>query len=435
MRNLFFKLNGGRFLVELISLHGTQIANIVIPLLMVPILGKSLGAKAYGSYLVIQSLIIIASLIIEYGFTFSGTRLISKHIDDQVVQIQIVSKIIGAKVLLSILVVSLAVILAISQWQKFSLYEITIISIGALSLGWYPIWYFQGKGNLAKFATFDVIIKGLSVILTLVLVRDPVDLNIALLLSAAASFTSALFGNIKILSEIGKIKINFNDSIKMMIDEKDMAIYRILSSSIGNTSSLILSTFSNTATVAVYSGAEKLASGSRFFIMPFNQVFFTRVSRYGKNNIAKARKEFQTSLALLMLISFLIMTIGWIFAPFLVEAFLGKEFSSTAEILRYLIMITPIFVLGNTLSMQWMVPLGFDRQYNTIIATGAIISLALMILVVPKFGLLGMVIITGSVELLISIMMIIYLLKINLNPFSQNRNFQSETIVNQQEQQ
>ena len=253
MRNLFSKLNGGKFLVELISLHGTQIANIIIPLIMLPILGKSLGAKAYGSYIVIQSLIIIASLVIEYGFNFSGTRLISKHFDNRVVQTQVVSKIVGAKVLLSILIVFLATILSTLQWQKFSLYEITIISIGALSLGWYPIWYFQGKGNLAKFATFDIIIKSLSVILTFVLVKGPNDLHIALLLSVAASFTSALFGNIKILSEIGKVKVDFSDSIKMMIEEKDMAIYRILSSSIGNTSSLILSAFSNTATVAVYS--------------------------------------------------------------------------------------------------------------------------------------------------------------------------------------
>ncbi len=435
MRNLFSKLNGGKFLVELISLHGTQIANIIIPLIMLPILGKSLGAKAYGSYIVIQSLIIIASLVIEYGFNFSGTRLISKHFDNRVVQTQVVSKIVGAKVLLSILIVFLAAILSTLQWQKFSLYEITIISIGALSLGWYPIWYFQGKGNLAKFATFDVIIKSLSVILTFVLVKGPNDLHIALLLSVAASFTSALFGNIKILSEIGKVKVDFSDSIKMMIEEKDMAIYRILSSSIGNTSSLILSAFSNTATVAVYSGAEKLASGSRFFIMPFNQVFFTRVSRYGKDNILKARREFLFSLALLMLISFLIMTIGWIFTPFLVEIFLGSEFSNTIEILRYLILITPIFVLGNTLSMQWMVPLGFDRQYNTIIATGAIISIALMIFIIPRFGPLGMVIITGSVELLICVMMMIYLLKLDLNPFSRNQNFQPETMAPQQEQQ
>ena len=408
-----------KFLSEFLALYGVQVANIIIPLVMLPILGRSLGPKAYGSYVIMQSIILLLSLVVEFGFAFSGTRLVAKSDND--LYLSIVSDIFGAKIILSIFTVILSIIIfLISQGfnSSVSLYELVIIDIGALAIGWMPTWYFQGRGILSQFASIDVCVKLLSIIALFFLVKDAQGLHIALIISVASSILICAYGNFRMLRQIGNIKIGINRSFALLVSEKDMAIYRFLSSSIGNINAIILGNFTSVANVANFAGAEKLAAGSRFFIAPFNQIFFARVARYGKSDMIRARKEFLYSFWLLMILALFTLMVGWALAPKIIGVFLGKGFSEAIEILRYLLLITPLYVFGNTLSMQWMVPFGMDKTYNYIIGSSAIINIILLTLIVPKFETTGIVIVVGIVESLICISMLIYLHKVHMNPFS-----------------
>ncbi|MCD0160630.1 oligosaccharide flippase family protein [Deinococcus sp. 6YEL10] len=412
------KIRNSKFAIELLSLHGVQIGNIIIPLVMLPILGRSLGLESYGRYVIIYSIIVITSLIIEYGMSFSATRMIAQSIDSPEQRNSIVSKFIGAKILLSIFFISVFIIFASLKNEFFNAYEVLIIISGTISLGWAPNWYFQGKGNLAQFAIFDVMIKCLSVVMMFMLIDKPEDLHLALLITIVSSLISCIYGNIKIFKDVGRIYLSFSKSISIIIQEKDMAIYRILSSSIGNTNAIFLGTFAGATVAATYSSAERLATGSRFFITPFNQIFFARISRYSKSNIMQAKREFVLSLSILLSLSGLLIIVGWFAAPSIISIFLGKEFADSVDILRYLLLLTPLYVVGNTLSMQWMVPLGMDRQYNIIVASSAVISVILMSIVIPIHGAGGVVFVVGFVEFLICLMMMIYLTKFQKSPFS-----------------
>lgn len=411
-------LKNRRFLTEFAALYGVQIANIVLPLLTLPILGHSLGVKAYGSYVIIQSIITLISLVIEFGFNFSATRMIAKS--DEARYSHIVSDILGAKVILSILILILMPILFLLSGgfgQDIGPSGLIIIVAGALSAGWMPIWYFQGRESLSQFAVVDVGVKVCSIALLFFLVNDSNDIYLALIITASASIVSCLYGHARMFRQVGHVKLDFKRSFDTLIKEKDMAIYRALSSSIGSINSILLGAFTTTSIVANYAGADKLAGGSRFFITPFNQIFFTRVSRYGKSDLDRARKEFLYSFWLLLIISILIIGVGWMLAPKIISIFLGKGFSDAVLILRWLLLITPLYILGNTLSMQWMVPLGMDRVYNLIIGGGALVNISLMLFIVPRYGAMGIVAVVGLIELLICLTMLIYLTLLRKNPF------------------
>lgn len=417
------------FANEIFALYGIQIANIIIPLLTLPILGRYLGTKDYGLYVIIQSIIVIVSLVVEFGFAFSATRMVAEASTDRTALSSIVAGVNGAKLILSLLLIGAAFIayLILKNQEGFlGLKVLVIIYIGALSIGWMPFWYFQGQQKLSKLATFDVCVKIFFTTLLFFAMKEKPDIYIALYLMIASNVTTCTYGLIVMRREVAKVPLSFERSTSMLVRGRDMAIYRLLSTSIGSINSILLGTFTNTTIVANYAGAEKLAAGSRFYITPFNQLFLARVSSYGRKNLAQAKREFLFSFWLLIACSIVILAVGWALAPRIIAFFLGDAFTDAITILRILLLFSPLYVLGNTLSTQWMIPLGMDKAYNLIIAFSALSNILLMVLLVPKFGLTGLMSAVGLTELLICISMLIYLSKSKMNPFLRLVNVSSK---------
>ncbi|MFC3862721.1 oligosaccharide flippase family protein [Deinococcus antarcticus] len=399
---------------DIIILNGVEIFSMVLPLLLLPILARSLGAAEYGKYVLVQAAATLSSLIIEYGFNLSGTRLLIKSESQSEIQ-KIASDIFGAKLMLSIVLLMITVIFHLFGLAPSLDHFLTIILLTSLASGWLPMWYFQGTSRLPKYGVIDMSFRFLTVVAMFIFVRHPKDLYLALYINAFGILISSLVNNLIVLKEVGSMKLNVRNSLSALLAARGMAIYRAISYSSGSINTLILGALTSTHAVASYAGADKLATGARFFITPFNQVFFGRVTA-NRNSLKAAAREFKISLIVLLLTSLPIIAFGSLISQDIVRIFLGNDFGGTERLLKYFLMTTPLYVISATLGLQWMIPMGHDRVYNTLLISSNIIGISTMHVFIQKMGLSGVVASLATGQILFIVSAFIYLAYKKINP-------------------
>ena len=62
---------------NMVSLGVLQVANYLIPFLVLPIISRILGASLFGSVSYAQNIVTYLTLLINFGFEYSATRQIS----------------------------------------------------------------------------------------------------------------------------------------------------------------------------------------------------------------------------------------------------------------------------------------------------------------------------------------------------------------------
>ena len=68
---------------NMVSLGVLQIANYLIPFLVLPIISRILGATLFGSVSYAQNIVTYLTLLVNFGFEYSATRQISVSRDDK----------------------------------------------------------------------------------------------------------------------------------------------------------------------------------------------------------------------------------------------------------------------------------------------------------------------------------------------------------------
>jgi len=77
-------------------------------------------------------------------------------------------------------------------------------------------------------------------------------------------------------------------------------------------------------------------------------------------------------------------------APLLVHLVLGRNFEAAVPVLRILALLAPLISLSNVFGIQWMLPLGMDRAFNTIILLAGVINVILAVILAPVYSDIGM---------------------------------------------
>ena len=68
---------------NMVSLGVLQVANYLIPFLVLPVISRILGASLFGSVSYAQNIVTYLTLLINFGFEYSATRQISIARDDK----------------------------------------------------------------------------------------------------------------------------------------------------------------------------------------------------------------------------------------------------------------------------------------------------------------------------------------------------------------
>ena len=75
--------NNNKLIENIASLGLIQVANFLIPLLIIPYIARALGVEAIGKVGYAQTIISYLTIIVNYGFEYSATQDIAIHKNDK----------------------------------------------------------------------------------------------------------------------------------------------------------------------------------------------------------------------------------------------------------------------------------------------------------------------------------------------------------------
>jgi PST family polysaccharide transporter len=384
-------IRGGLFR-NILSLYGVQAAHQILQLLTIPFLARMLGPSEWGRLAVAQSVALFVQLIVNYGFPFAATRDVARHRDDGERMAEIISDVMAAQVILSV-VVSAGAVFVCRLWIPI-LFDhpllLGVAIVAGLLGGVMPMWYFQGQERMGRMASLDIAGKMITVLGLFVFVRDSEDgWKMLAMQILSASIVLATAGREILRSHrirwpsFHRVKNTFQKGF-------DMFVFTSASSTLSIGNVLLLGLFAPPHIVGYYAGAEKSARAFVGFLWPLNQALYPRINHLCHTDLPAAARLVLRSLAI-MGGAGLLMGLGCFFlAPLVVTIVLGPGFEPAIPAMRlisFMVMIVPINIV---LGLQWTVSIGLERPYSRSILVAIVLNVVLASLLVPQFGHLGM---------------------------------------------
>lgn len=375
------------------SLFFIHIANFILPLVVVPYLARLLMPAGWGAVLFAQSFAAWLTILVEYGFLFTATRDVARSMDDKPALDSIVNAVNGAKMLLIVgtTIVTCAAFLWVPQFAENPGY-LAFAWLIAVFQGLSPLWYFQGQNRMRGIALLTVALRTASTLLTFFLVRSVNDGWIVLALQAASTALTTVIAMGWMYREV-PFRVPAWRAVRHALNTGKYLFVVSLSAGIyGLAGTFILGLLAPPLQVGLYGGAERI---HRMFVNLFailSQALYPYMSHSVFTDPRRSTRLIRYLFGLSATMGFALSIMTIVAAPFLVRVFLGPDFAPAVLVLQIMAVQLTVTGLSRILGVQWMLPLGMDRQFNAIVLSAGLLNLGLISLLVPSFSAVGMAI-------------------------------------------
>ena len=380
-----------------------NLLTLLLPLLTTPYLSRVLGVENIGIYGFTNSIVTYFVLFGCLGTTLYGQREIAYVQDDKEKQSKVFYEIFFVKL--------------ISMFISILLYGFSFCLDGTLSL-YYQIlliylvanvfdisWYLQGIEEFDKTVIRNLIVKVLSIILIFVLVKKPDDLWIYFTIFAV----SELLGNItmwiyvpKYLNKPNFKKINLKKHLKpilmLFIPQIAIKVYTVLDKTMIGVIS------GNMNDVGFYEQGQNIVRALIVIITAYGTVMASRIAYTYKNSDKKETiKYLKSSFRFSWLLGIPLMLGTIAVADKLVPWFFGDGYDPVSNIIKFTSPLIIAIGLNNVLGMQYLVPIGRQKDFTTAVVIGALSNFVLNNILIRLFGTIGAVIASVLAETIILI--------------------------------
>ena len=380
-----------------------NLLTLLLPLLTTPYLSRVLRVENIGIYGFTNSIVTYFVLFGCLGTTLYGQREIAYVQDDKEKQSKVFYEIFFVKL--------------ISMFISILLYGFSFCLDGTLSL-YYQIlliylvanvfdisWYLQGIEEFDKTVIRNLIVKVLSIILIFVLVKKPDDLWIYFTIFAG----SELLGNItmwiyvpKYLNKPNFKKLNLKKHLKpilmLFIPQIAIKVYTVLDKTMIGVIS------GNMNDVGFYEQGQNIVRALIVIITAYGTVMASRIAYTYKNSDKKETiKYLKSSFRFSWLLGIPLMLGTIAVADKLVPWFFGDGYDPVSNIIKFTSPLIIAIGLNNVLGMQYLVPIGRQKDFTTAVVIGALSNFVLNNILIRLFGTIGAVIASVLAETIILI--------------------------------
>lgn len=401
-------LSSATIVRNLLWLSAVQAANLVAPMVVLPLLLRRLGVVHFGQYVVGQSLVGLCVMIVDWGFNITATQNVAAVRDDRSGVTRIFSEVLSAKCLLAILVSSgLCVALAVSP--PLRTYRPIILAYMPWILGsvLFPQWLFQGLERMGLLLACVVTGRVLVIPLTFALVHDASDTWIAALLNAGASVVMGLTALFLIATQrvVGWRTPSIRQMVAALSAGWHVFVGTFATSLYSTMNNLLLAGLSPPAQVGLFAVGEKIKTLFQAPITPWNSAVFPRVTRAMAQDPVAGLRLVMRILALTVA-GTLCLSLALAFgARPLVELVGGPGYGAAVPVLRTLSCLPLVVGINTMLGLQLMLPLGMKRAFSRVLIAGGVLNAALLALLAPGHGAEGAAIAVVTTEIVVTLVM------------------------------
>lgn len=370
-----------------------QMANFLIPFLVLPVIVRIIGPAHFGQLNFLAAVVTYFILLINYGFDYTATRLVAGNKGDQAIVNDIFSRVFFARMwLFAISVVVFAVLFTMMGKLK----QIPVVSVltflTCLANVFMPNWLFQGMEQLQKAAIWNVATKLVFNVAMLLLIHLPQDYWLYALFTTASQVVAGVLLFIYACRRF-HIRIYFvplKKVLQLLYQDKAVFISTLMINLYTTSNIVLLGLLKPENEVGIFTAASRLVVVVQtIMLMPLSQTLFPHVGKAFAANAEDGLEEVRKLFPLVFAFAFCTTVGVFVTAPLVIHILFGAKFAASVYVLQ-IMAFTPLLVsVSNLLGTQVLLNLKQDNKFLSITIVGSFICIALNLLLTPKMSYYG----------------------------------------------
>jgi PST family polysaccharide transporter len=374
----------------------SQALNFGIPILLIPFLIGNLGVDIYGYFVYIQTVLQFPAIIVEFGYSLSAVRVISRRKNNLALRSQAFWAFwIIQWCLLFICASCLMFFLWLinvddSSWLYYAIgYLVVVGQVMA------PIWLFQGMELAHKVVIGQAAVKLILLPFFFFAIKNSIAsyLVCALVYFAIASLGGGVY-ILWMLFKLRLIKWNlpsyryllriFRQSALIFYSKCFIFIY-------SNVPGILLAKVGGYTDLVIFNLADKLRIVMQLVMNPLNSAVAPRVSYLFKTKNDEVLLLFKKLIVSMVFVNVSAWVLFYLLSPLYVSIFGAGavDFERTLHVVRLMIAIPLVVMFSAIVGVNIMIPLGMHKEFLYSTAIAAAVSLCLSYPLQSGFGAKG----------------------------------------------
>lgn len=377
---------------SVVRTYGFFLLRTLIPLALLPALSHALGAEGFGIALSMQSLGLIGSLVVQYGFHVSASREIGLATEQEQIK-RISSKVFGAQAVTCLVAAVLVAIGgAFTGIFEGSIWPIASAVLFTLGTGLSPAWYFRGTGRAATGIGLEVIGQVVSLLVIVIFVRGAEQLELSLLAVALGPVLSTIIGLVWMGRELGGLEMPSRSAVREAL-QVGFPLFLVRASSSGFTfgSVWIVGLLATAQDAAYFGVAAKLIGAITVMSQPITFTLLPNIARAAKQSRMSAFRVALKWGGALLFVAVCGVAGVYILGDFVIGLLFADDMAPSANLTKLLSWVCILVAIKETMGDLVLIPLHRDRIVAGAVIFGGASGLALALLLVPSWGSTGMV--------------------------------------------
>lgn len=392
-----------------ISLSSLNLLSFIFPLLLIPYLTRTIGVEYYGEYIFSFSIFQYCLLLINFGFDYSATKLISINRNDT----SMVSDVLTNVTLIRLIFALFASLLLLLFFIVFpNLSSNKLLYLFGFGILWgqaiTPFWLFQGVEKMGYITIINLLTRIISTGLIFLFIQKPLDFYLINLFQSIGFLISG-FASLFLINyylkinysrpSLSRMKFYLLDSWHIFLSTVSMSFYR-------EANIIILGLTTNYVVVGQYAAIEKVIKAMQSLMEPLSKALFPFFGRKlnGSEGIDSGFGKFAKIYGLLLL---LLTALLYFIGHYLIIWYLGNSFLSAIIIFQFLLPVIFLGGLNYYLGIIGLINLGFNKYFLKAVFISGITSVLLCYFLSRFLGATGAAIAMSSGEFVLLLLILI----------------------------
>lgn len=410
LRFLILNLFSKKIIQNFSYLFLLQFFSYAFPFLTIPFISRIVSVDLIGYNNYYLAIISYFSLIINFGFDYTGTRLlVGKDKKSNITVSQIFNNVYLVKFILFIIctVIGISLIFIDNKLKdNVQLYLSSLFSI--ISIFLLPNWFYIAMKEMKYITIFNFVTKIVYFPLVFILLKTSDDF---ILLNYINSTIQILFSLIAFVLVRKKYSItSYKFSLKQAINYIKVGFPSFISwvvISFYTTFNIIqLAHYCNSESVAYYSNANKiLMICMQLILMPLSTVLFPHISEKFHISLYNGVSFINNwTIKISGIITFCCILL-FIFSEMIINILYGRQYFNSIELLKILSIIPLFIFISNMYGIQGLLNIKEDKSFFYITIIASIISISLNYFLIPIFNEKGTAIAWLVTEIIVALLM------------------------------
>lgn len=399
------RITQNRIFKNLVGLYVIRIASMIIPLLTLPIISHRLGKDALGLILYSQYFGGLLSIILDFGFAYTATRLIARS-SSSIELLKASTNVVQAAKLLLFVIYTLVVIISFYFTPIFrdNVWIVGAFIVQFAFLQTSPLWFFQGIEKVNIYATIELAGRLLLLCLTYFLVRGSLGIYTYAAISVGTAAFVWLLTTSRMYAMTGFTFAHINNTLAFIHESAPLFLMRLGSAMYMAYTPVYVGNALSASAVASYGGAERIFRAGAALLTPITDAIFPRLNTLSaQDNTTNYNNLLRISLIILLAVSILGVIVLYYSAPLAVRLLLGQGYEQAVDLIRILIWAIPAIAVGSYAGVQFLLSNQKDSLFTGAVIGGGAVNLFLLSILVPRMASTGAAIAVVITEWFVSL--------------------------------